>query len=432
MSNVNFQQLVEDYSRHKVPAGKTISGIRIGIIFVGIAITVPAFLFGSKLGLQQGFWSSVSAFFIGGFFLAVISAAAGTVGAMTRLTTAMIIQRTFGPVGAGIVNFVITLSWIGWYAVIAVYFGRALSDGLQTLELLTISPKISIVIGSLLMVVVTIFGFKALDKLSLIAVPVMVAFLFLVNFLSTKDISLSSIAAYEGNTLEHISLGAASSLVVGVFIVGATMFPDLSRYAQDPKQARIGAVLSFFLGFPMILIFSAIPSIAAGEADLMAIIAGVGLGISGLIMLIFSTWTTNAYNLYSASLAVSSIITQVPKWQLVILLAFIATISALGGVAEYFIGFITMLGLFIPPIAGVYIAEFLILKHDVDAESPYRYINKSAFIAWVLASSFAYLAFNEIILLTGIPAVDALFIAFGSHVGFSTLFKFLKKKQTFL
>ena len=39
-----FDNLVEDYARKPVPAEQTVSGLRIALIIVGVAITLPAFL----------------------------------------------------------------------------------------------------------------------------------------------------------------------------------------------------------------------------------------------------------------------------------------------------------------------------------------------------------------------------------------------------
>ncbi len=408
-----LEELVEDYSRHQVPDQKTVSGLRIALIIIGVAITVPAFVVGSEVGLAIGAWPAISAFFLGGACLAIIAGSAGVVGARTRYSTAMIIQSTFGMQGAIFVNVVLGITWLGWFAVIAAFFGRALAGGFESFGWGTIPEGLGTAIGSVLMVLVTIFGFKALDKLSMAAVPVMAAFLGLIVYLSAGDRGLTEIFARPGADEGSMTLGPAASLIVGTFIVGATMFPDLCRYARSGGHAAMGAALSFAIGFPFVLTFAALPSIATSEADLMEIITALGMAVSGVTMLVFATWTTNSYNLYSATLAFAPIFKRVERWVLVIAISVLGTAIALMGVLDHFMRWVGFLAIAVPPVAGVYITDFLIFgRHRRDRDGGQTGgISWAAFMAWATGVSVAQLASLDLISLTAMPAVDGILAA---------------------
>ena len=406
-----IEELVEDYSRHQVPDQKTVSGLRIALIVIGVAITVPAFVVGSELGIAQGAKRAMVAFFVGGACLAVIASLVGTVGARTRYSTAMIIRSTFGRQGAVLVNLVMGIVWLGWYAVIAAFFGEALATGFETFGWWPISANTGTVIGSVLMLIVTLFGFKALDKLSLAAVPVMVAFLVLVVHYATAEQGIA--AVFDQAVDSPQGMGATASMVVGTFIVGCTMFPDLCRYARGASHAVFGGVAAFAVGFPLVLTFAALPSIATGEADLMKVIAALGLAVSGVLMLVFATWTTNSYNLYSATLALAPVLKNLERWLIVVLVTVAGTVIAMLGVLDLFMQWVGFLAVTIPPIAGVYIVDFLVFdRHALDmGDSEAKGIHWPAFAAWIVGVVVANLANLEYVHLTAIPAIDAILTA---------------------
>ena len=406
-----LDDLVEDYSREAVPVELTVSGFRIGLILTGVTITVPAFLVGIEVGQGLGFLSSVLAAFTGGFVLFLIGAAGGTIAARTHLSTYVILQFAFGIVGARIVSFVIVLTSLGWFAVTTVLFGNAVyASMLETFEI-DLSPQYYLFAGSSLMILITIFGFKALDKVSMIIVPLLAVFLFVVAWYSLKLNGADTLLNYAGNGM---SFGHAVSAIIGGYIVGMTLLPDMCRYARKNHDGVSGAFIGSFIGYPMVLILSALPSIATGSNDYVALIMLLGLGSSGIIMLILATWTTNASNLYSSSLALSTIFTSVAKWKLVILIGLLGTAIAAFGFAENLIGFLLLLGYLVPPIAGIYITDYFLVdieSYEHDAALASSAVNPLAFLAWLTGSLCGWATTNNLITISGVPSIDAIIVA---------------------
>src|SRR5690606_38596117 len=107
--------------------------------------------------------------------------------------------------------------------------------------------------------------------------------------------------------VEPASLGVGISAVIGGVAVGATIFPDMTRFARSPGHARAAGIGSYALAFPLVLLLAAIPSIVTKEADLLRIMVTMGLGVPAFVFLVFAAWTTNTSNLYSAGLGLSSL-----------------------------------------------------------------------------------------------------------------------------
>ena len=56
----NKKQEIDDYTRTKVPENKTVPGIKIAAIIVGIGVTLPTFYVGGEvaqaIGLSKSLW----------------------------------------------------------------------------------------------------------------------------------------------------------------------------------------------------------------------------------------------------------------------------------------------------------------------------------------------------------------------------------------
>lgn len=409
----NIDDLTEDFALKPVPAGSTVSGFRVAMVIVGFTITLPIFIAGSNIGLSLGFANATSAFLGGGLILALIGSLTAYIGSKTRLSTYVITQFSFGRTGARFANGVIAIALFGWYGVTAELFGRAGQKAVLGVYNLDIGVVPLSLIGSTLMVLTAIWGFKALDKLSVFAVPLMGILLGVAVFYSLRLTSWHQIVATKGDAMGK---GTATSLVVGSFIVGAILLPDLCRYARRTWEGIAAAAISLGVIFPAVFYCAMIPSLATGKNDLVLIMISLGIGLPALALLIFATWSTNSHNLYSTSLTLASLFPSIQKWKLTVAAGITGTAIAAAGITDHFIGFLLLLGTCIPAIAGIYAADFFIMsKQDYTPQRlrTIQNINPSAFVAWVGASGFGYLTEQQLIpSLTGIASCDSVLIGF--------------------
>ncbi len=412
MSKQSFEELVEDYARTRVPEDKTVNGFRVALIQIGVAITLPAFLTGSEIGQSLGLSRAALAFVVGGLLLAVVGGLTGSVGAKTRLSTPIIIQFCFGTAGAKVVNSVMAISLFGWFGINVFLFGEAVQSTVLELGWTDWGTSAYMLLGSFLMISTTIFGFKALDKLSLVATPALFVFLIFTILSSVSDASVSDLLATSGNDM---SLGLGISAVVGAFMVGATVMPDFCRYVHSPRHAVGASVLSFGVGFPAVLLASAIPTLATGEGDFMRIVLTLSMGILATGFLVFATWTTNSSNLYSNALVLVTIFRRAAEWKLVLGAGTMGTILALTGIMDHFVPFLLTLGIALPPIGGIFVADFFLVQRqsynleDLPERPP---VSMSAILAWLAGFAVGYGTANRWFTLTAIPAFDSLATSF--------------------
>ncbi len=418
----SLDRLTDDHARSPVPQGEGVSGWRVAMVVVGFAITLPLMLTGSRMGLALGVGNAMQAFLGGGLILMTAGSLTAMVAADARLSTYKILEFSFGRSGAKLVSALLALTLFGWYGVTAALFGDALRAAVADVHGVHLHTVTGIVVGSALMIAVTVFGFRALDLLSVIAVPLLVTFLLVLVAQTVGDVDGKS-----GQGTSEIEPGVAVSMVVGTYIVGVVLVPDLCRYARSVRQGVLAIVAALGVGLPFVLAASAVPSVAANDDHLVAVMVKLGLGAPALFVIVFATWTSNANNLYSTSLGLAAVVERVAKWKITVAAGIVGTLVAIGGITDYFMPFLLALGIAIPPVAGIYLVDYFVVRgrgffaerRAVDV-APF---NPAAFAAWLLATATGAGTASDWFALTRIPACDSLLVAGLLYFSFCKLSK---------
>lgn len=370
-----------------------------------------------ELAQGIGLSRAIIAVVAGALILSLMSVPASVVGAKTRLSSYMIIEHTFGYAGAKFVNFWFGLFLLGWYAVTAELFGRTLYLAAEELTTLSVGEPIYTMISSVLVIATTIYGFKAIDRLALIAVPFLLLALVSVAVISLRQSTFVDLLVIEGIGMD---MPTAISAVVGAAIVGVVLMPDLTRYARNTLDCVVASFLGQGGGIIIAYVLGMIPVLVWGELDPMTYMFIVGFGGIALAVLVFATWTTNVINLYSTALAARASVPVGRYRMVVVVCGIVGTAAAIIGVAEYLIDFLVVLGLLVPPIAGVYLCDFFFLgRTDF---SPARLENRpavkvNAMIAGVGSGIVATWMYYSDASLTTIAPVDSLLIALVVYLG---------------
>ena len=188
----------------------------------------------------MGFSKALIATVAGALILSLMSVPASVVGVKTRLSSYMIVEHTFGFVGAKFVNFWLGLFLLGWYALTAELFGETLHLAAQELLSADVSEPAFTVLSSILVIVTTVYGFKAIDRLALIAVPFLLLALVSVTIIALREATFADLLVLEG---ESFTVPEAISAVVGAAIVGVVLMPDLTRYARNTRDCIVASFL---------------------------------------------------------------------------------------------------------------------------------------------------------------------------------------------
>jgi len=414
----NNEPVSQDFEREPVPVHLRKGWLPMALVWIAIGIDLSAMFLGAQLGAGMNLVDSLTATMIGSLILGVISALCAYVGAKTGLSTAMITRFLFGNKGAYIVSIVLGIFSLGWFGVQAGFFASNMQTAFQSLWGINLSLGLLSFIGGMLMMSTAIWGYRSIERLSVWSVPLLVIFIGIAIFAAFK--SKGSAAIWEPISAAPIPMGLAISLVIGIFIVGTVLSPDIARWARTPKHAVIAAFIGFFVGNSFMTVIAIFLSRLMDTDDLTHIFIALGLGLPAIIVLTLAQWTTNTNNLYSASLGFSVVFRHIPKKIITIIAGLIATSLAVFGIYDQFLSFLTVITMFVSPIGGIYSAEYLLVDRKkftfegIDRNKNWIF---RSLVVWVVATLFAYMTTDApsgfgLFHLTYVPALDAFIFAF--------------------
>jgi cytosine permease len=392
----------------------TAPGYRIAMILLGIAIT-PVLLSSSSLGSQLSSLALIKVVVIGGIILTILSAITICVGEKARLPTYGIVKYPFGEKGAIAINVLLAISLFGWIAVTANMFGHSVHD-LLAQQGFEIPVPVLVAVGCVIFVAATAFGFELLGKVAQFAIPVIALMLCYCVYVAAHGMVPVPAGFTDMNT------GVAVSTVVGTIIVLVATLPDFGSFVHDRKHALIGAVLTFLIAYPLLYWAGATPSGISGKGSLLGAMAVFGAVLPAALLLIFATVTGNAGNMFQGTLVVSTLFTRFPKWQITVALGVLAVIVGSMDIMAWFIPFLLFLGIATPPVAGIYIADFLLYRrggYDARLLATDPQVKTLTFVAWIIGSLVGFMTVKGVFSFTSIPSLDSIIVACACYAIFS-------------
>jgi len=403
--------VADAHSTEPVPLDQSVSAYRISAVMLGIAFSLTSLYTGAELASTLGLAVGVRAAIVGSVVLVGMSVPTAIVGARTRLSTYMIVLQVFGVGGARWVNLVLTLILLTWYAITAELFGRTFYLTAALYLPANAAEWFYTLASSILVIATTVFGFKAINRLSLVAAPLLIALTFYVAWRALGHASWSTLTGISGT---NVDLTTGISAVIGGMIVNVVLMPDVTRYSRSTLNCVVISLVGNGIGGGLVLVLAMIPTLAFGEIDPMKYMATLGLVAVAFTILVVSTWTINAINLYSTGLATSAAFRFSRYGRLVIGVGIVGSAIAMIGVADRLIEFMVVQGLIVPPIAAVYLTDVLWLGRDRVFEADIyasAVTNVNALVAsssGALIGLYMYYAHCSV---TGVPTIESFVIA---------------------
>lgn len=414
MSETTHNTSHDDYSLSRVPQHGKKPIWQIIVIRLGCFACVSQLMTGAALGFGMTFHDALLAVLLGSIALLVVGAAVGVIAAQQGLSTSLLARWSgFGNKGSALIGIVIATASIGWFGVQNTVFAEGMyqATGLLNLQIWAVLTGASII-------AIVYFGISSLSWTANIALP-----LFLVA------IGISSVQLFRGHSLTDLiaspipgpalSLATGATMVAGSFIIGAVISPDICRFLEKGRDVFWMTLISTFVGELSMCMLAVLMAHAIKSADVMTIIVSLS-GLIGVIIVIFSTIKVNDINLYAASLGMTNALNALFKRnfdrrRMTIILGVLGTALSVIGVINYFVDFLVVLGVAIPPIAGIISIDYFILKRDrepldkskVRGELPDKVENWNpvAIFAWAAGSLVGY--FVHI----GIPSINSLIVS---------------------
>jgi cytosine permease len=404
MNDPGTRFIAEGYARETIPEAQLGGAYKLFFIVTGTLCGLPAYALSAQLANALGFEQARHAFLLGGLVSGALAALMAYVGAGTRMNVALLADYAFGTVGGRVVKSVLAFSLLMWATVILSVLGTTLGDAIQRLYGIHIAAPWIEAVAAIAIGTVTLRGVRGLESVGMIIAPVLAMLLAftLYHGCGPNPGGLPPPAA-------TIGLGAAISEVVGGNVVGILIQPDYARFVRRPLRAGIASALSLGVAYPAVLIFTALPAARCGAPNLIAVMVTAGIGVPALALLALGALIDGGASLYSGSLSLTN---EVKKFRLpwvIVAAACVGFALATFHAERYYLPFLSLLGIAIPPVGAINILHVLLSRRDLSNGAPAeRAAEWPACLGWIAGTLVGYLGTMGQISISGIGAVDSM------------------------
>ncbi|GAA2509876.1 cytosine permease [Pilimelia columellifera] len=407
----------DDYSLVRVPESARRSWISVAVQRFGQVSSFHQFMVGAILGYGMTFWDAVLAITIGSVLLEILTILLGVAGVREGLSTSVLARWAgFGRRGSALVGMLVAISLAGWFGVQNGVFAQGMHD-------LTgwSSEWLWALLGGAVITAITTYGFRTMAWVGYLAVPAFLALALVSIVDALRSHSLGDLIA-SAPPGPPLSLGAGITLVSGAFILGAIMTPDMTRFNRRPSDVVKQTLISVTLGQYLIGLIGVLLAHAARTDDVVGIVVSSS-GVLGTLVLVTAILKINDWNLYSSSLGLVNSIhvltgRRVGRVPVTVALGALGTLLSALGIVHGFAGFLTAIGMLAPPVAGIIIAEYFVVRTYRPALDAARLAGTlpsdppdwapRALISWAAGSAAAVAGL-------GSAAITSVVIAFAVH-----------------
>ncbi len=402
----------EEFATEPVPEHRTVPWVRVALISAMVAFSLPTFVTGIEVATAVDGRTAVLAILAGNLLLSVIGAFCGAIGARTRLSSYLLTRIAFGTRGAALVNLALAIALLGWFGVNIDLFGGAVIRLLG--DEFGIAAPVWVVetAAGIVMTVTTIYGFRAINTLSMVLVPVLmvVTAMLITQALGVRPVA-ETLAMADAAELDF---GQAMSAVVGAVIIGAIILPDITRFIREWQGGIYTAVLSYVVIGSIVQGAGGLAAIAFGNDDLLEVMFMIGLGWAAFAIVIAGSWVLNSLNLYSSTLSIEATLPGLESRLLVVVLGALGTVAAFFNILDAFLEFLGYLAVVFVPVAGVVGVDYVLIRRSAyheDRMTLERDFAPYALCAWLAGAGVALLGAEGMLTFTGIAALDAIVVS---------------------
>ena len=380
-----------DFPLSEAPRSARKGLLSISMVLFSFTFFTGTMFAGGKLGMAFNFVDMLWIAAIGNTLLALYAAALALIASRSGLNTVLMGRLCFGEAGSRLSDFLLGFAELGWYAWGTATVAIVLVKMLGLAEGFTLPLMVFFGMG---FSITAIIGYKGLDVLSRVSVPLMFVLLIVSMYIATQHVGgFSGLAAVIPQ--QTMTVSAAITMVFGTFASGATQATNWTRLSRSGRIAVTASVVSFLLGNGLMIVAGAWCAMVYQQADIVEVMMLQGLSFAAVIMLCLNLWTIQGPTIYNVAAATCHLVRSERRRTMTLLAAAVGVLLAMGGMYEMLIPFLVLLGSVIPPIGGVIMADFWFRhrgKYPALASVQLPRYNLAGLTAYAVGALLAYLS----------------------------------------
>ncbi len=339
-----------------------------GLIWFGAGVSIAEIITGTYLA-PLGFKTGIIAIILGHIIGCVMLFLAGLIGGQTGRSSMETAAISFGKKGSSFFAVMNVLQLVGWTGIM-IY-----DASLSAETIFAAGAKLwALIIGGLIIVWILV-GMKTLEKINVVAM----LSLFVLTIVLCVQIMKNAGAAVIGAS-DAMTFGGAVELAVAMPLSWYPVISDYTRYAEKPFAATLVSTVTYGLVSSWMFIIGMGAAIFTETSDVAQIMVKAGLGIAGLIIVVFSTVTTTFLDAFSAGVSSVSVYGKINEKHAAVVATVIGTVGACLINMDDITNFLYLIGSVFAPMIAVLIADYFILGHD----SSSREFDTGRFVIWII------------------------------------------------
>lgn len=388
--------LGHEFEHEAVPMAARRSAFSVMMVWLGFPMIITGAMTGSLLVLGMGFKNALVAMIVGNLIMFAYVGSLGLIGTSRGMNFALIASIVFGKKGYVLASGLLSTLLLGWYAVQTGITGALISStyGLNYVAMT--------VVAGILYIGITFVGVKGLHWIGLASVPLFVVLGLFVAVDAASTTTAAAIFSYPGNNgAASMSMGVGLTVVLALFIDAGTVTADFNRWAPSPRASLVATFSAFpFANLVAMLVGGVMTAALAvpnanpfGVDNMFGYMNGkqlTWLSVLAFIFLYTNLGSVCSHCLYNAATGWSRILGTNMRLMAVVLGAFGIVVAA-GNVWAFFIQWLSLLGILVPPIGAIILVDQYLLRADAQADVDWR---ARPFIAWGIGSLCAFAVEN--------------------------------------
>ncbi len=319
-----------------------------GMIWFGAGVSIAEILSGTYFA-ELGLKTAIITILIGHIIGCALLFAAGYIGGKARKSAMETTKMSFGQKGALFFALMNVIQLIGWTAIM-IYDGAISANAIFQTGVWVWA----LVIGALIILWIKI-GITNLGKINTVTMTA----LFFLTLILCKVIFIDGNGQMTVTSDSSLSFGAVVELAVAMPLSWMPLISDYTQEAEKPFQATLVSSITYGVISCWMYIIGMGAALFTGASDISVIMLRAGLGLVGILIVIFSTVTTTFLDAYSAGVSAETLTSKFSGKTMGIVVAVIGTICAMFFPMDDITNFLYFIGSVFAPMIAIMIVDFL-------------------------------------------------------------------------
>lgn len=345
------------YALERVPGKARIGTYSLSTTWMGWIFYMGGPFIGALIASSMNPVAAITAIIAGNVLLFFFVLLNGDLGAKLGLSVSMSSRYSFGNIGTVIPSLIYFITLAGWFGVSIGILAAVMNGNIGGPAWLW-----SVIMG-FIMTIMAAYGMKVIAKLAFYVAPA-ILLLMVIGFILAITKMEEGRAFLPQPPFTGNSWLLAFGLTISHWIVGASLAPDVMRFAQSKKAVAWSGFWGFVIANNVIMLLGVFTSWALGTMDFfvaMPALAGLFWKILALATIIGIVWTSGDCQCYTSGLALSNL-TKLDSKIATTISGIIGLILAVSGIYGQAINWLLFLGIFVPGVPAIMIVDYY-LRH---------------------------------------------------------------------